>query len=70
MEKLVIDGGIPLCGKIDLQGSKNSALPVLAATAAVDGISVIHNCPDLSDIAAAVKILEHIGCKVKREGRI
>lgn len=68
MEKLVIDGGIPLCGKIDLQGSKNSALPVLAATAAVDGISVIHNCPDLSDVAAAVKILEHIGCKVKREG--
>ncbi len=68
MERLIIDGGIPLSGKINLQGSKNSALPVLAATAAIDGISVIHNCPDLSDVSAAVKILEHIGCKVKREG--
>ena len=68
MERLIIDGGIPLSGEINLQGSKNSALPVLAATAAVDGISVIHNCPDLSDVSAAVKILEHIGCKVKREG--
>lgn len=68
MERLVIDGGIPLNGKIDLQGSKNSALPILAAAAAVDGISVIHNCPDLSDVLAAVKILEHIGCKVMREG--
>lgn len=68
MKRIIVDGGIPLCGKIDLQGSKNSALPVLAATAAVDGISVIHNCPDLSDISAAVKILEHIGCKVRREG--
>ena len=68
MERLVIDGGIPLYGKIDLQGSKNSALPILAATAAVDGISVLHDCPDLSDVSAAVKILEHIGCKVSREG--
>lgn len=68
MERLIIDGGIPLSGKVDLQGSKNSALPILAAAAAVDGISVIHNCPDLTDVSAAVKILEHIGCKVKREG--
>jgi UDP-N-acetylglucosamine 1-carboxyvinyltransferase len=29
--------------------------------------SVIHNCPDLSDVSAAVKILEHLGCRVKRE---
>ena len=68
MEKLIINGGRPLNGKVKLQGSKNSALPVLAAAAAVDGISVIHNCPDLSDVSAAIKILEHIGCKTKREG--
>lgn len=68
MEKFAIIGGKSLNGKVKLQGSKNSALPVLAAAAAVDGISIIHNCPNLSDVTAAIKILEHIGCVVKREG--
>ncbi len=68
MKKLIIDGGRKLDGKVTLQGSKNSALPILSATVTVDGISVIHNCPDLTDVTAALKILEHIGCKIKREG--
>ncbi len=68
MKKLVISGGIPLSGSVNLQGSKNSALPILSAAVAVDGISVIHNCPDLTDVTAALKILEHIGCIIKREG--
>ena len=68
MEKLVINGGRKLDGKINLQGSKNSALPILSACAVVDGISVIHNCPDLTDVSAALRILEHIGCKISREG--
>ena len=61
MKKIVINGGRELNGKILLQGSKNSALPILAATLAVDGVSVIHNCPDLTDVTAALKILEHTG---------
>lgn len=68
MGKFIINGGKKLDGRIDLQGSKNSALPILSACVAVDGISVIHNCPDLTDVSAAIKILECIGCKVKREG--
>lgn len=68
MEKLVINGGRPVDGKVELQGSKNSVLPILAATIAVNGTSVIHNCPMLTDVDAAIKILEHTGCKVKREG--
>ncbi len=67
MENLVIDGGRRLSGEIDIQGAKNSALPILAATVLVRGESVIHNCPDLSDINAAIKILRHLGCKVKKE---
>ncbi len=67
MENLVINGGRKLSGEIDIQGAKNSALPVLAATVLVEGESVIHNCPKLSDIDAAIKILRHLGCKVKRE---
>ena len=42
-ETIVVKGGNRLEGEIYLQGSKNSALPVLAATVLVDGISVIHN---------------------------
>ncbi len=68
MEKLIINGGRKLSGKVDLQGSKNSALPILSACVIVDGISVIHNCPDITDVSAALKILEYIGCKTKREG--
>ncbi len=68
MKKIVINGGRELDGSVKLQGSKNSALPILAAAAAADGISVIHNCPNLTDVTAALKILEHIGCKTRREG--
>lgn len=67
-DTIIIKGGNRLQGAIDLQGSKNSSLPILAATVLVDGISVIHNCPELTDVAAAIKILEHLGCQVKREG--
>lgn len=67
-DTIIVRGGNRLDGVIDLQGSKNSSLPILAATVLVDGISVIHNCPGLTDVAAAIKILEHLGCRVKREG--
>lgn len=65
---IVIKGGNRLEGKIRLQGSKNSSLPILAATVLVDGISVIHNCPELTDVSAAIAILRHLGCSVTRSG--
>ena len=68
MSKLKIFGGKRVCGELTVQGSKNAALPILAATVLIKGESIIHNCPDLSDINAAIKILEHLGCMVKREG--
>lgn len=69
MENLVIYGGRRLSGETDVQGAKNSALPILAATVLVEGKSVIHNCPELSDIDAAIKILRHLGCRVTRENK-
>ena len=51
-----------------MQGAKNSALPILAATVAARGPCVIRRCPALSDIDATLNILEHLGCAVKREG--
>lgn len=67
MVKITINGGKKLNGAIKLHGAKNSILPILAATVLIPGISVIHNCPELSDVDAAVKILEHLGAEVTRE---
>lgn len=68
MSAFVINGGRRISGSIRVQGSKNSVLPILAATVLVEGVSVIHNCPDLSDTAGTVKILKNLGCKVLRDG--
>ena len=68
MSAFVINGGRRISGSIRVQGSKNSVLPILAATVLVEGVSVIHNCPDLSDTAGTVKILKNLGCRVLREG--
>ncbi len=68
MEKIIIEGGKPLCGEARVHGAKNSVLPILAATLLVKGTSIIHNCPDLSDVMASVKILTNLGCRCKREG--
>lgn len=68
MEKFIINGGNELHGSVKLQGSKNSILPILAASAVTGKVSVLHNCPKLSDVDAALKILRHIGCKTQRHG--
>lgn len=68
MSAFVINGGRRISGNLRVQGSKNSVLPILAATVLVEGKSVIHNCPDLSDTAGTVDILKNLGCKVIREG--
>ncbi len=63
MSKLIINGGNRLTGKVNIQGAKNSVLPLLAATVLCRGTSVIHNCPRLSDVDASINILKHLGCK-------
>ena len=60
MEKLMIDGGKRLSGEITLHGAKNSVLPILSASVLVNGVSVIHNCPDLSDVRVTVNILRYL----------
>ncbi len=68
MSAFVINGGRRISGNLRVQGSKNSVLPILAATFLVCGKSVIHNCPLLSDTNSTVKILKSLGCNVVREG--
>lgn len=69
MNRYKIEGGNKLSGNIDIHGAKNAALPILAATVINSGKSVIHNCPDLSDIQSTIEILELLGCRVSREGK-
>lgn len=65
MEKIIIEGGKRLNGEITVHGAKNSALPILAATVLTTKQTVIHNCPRLTDIDAAINILRHLGCFVQ-----
>lgn len=68
MSEMIIHGGRVLSGEIRPHGAKNAALPVLAATLAARGECHIHNCPDLSDVEAASKILRYLGCRVTKQG--
>ena len=68
MEYYEINGGRRLAGQVVIHGAKNSVLPLLCATALADGVSVLHNCPSLSDVEASIAILRHLGCRVMREG--
>lgn len=61
-------GGRPLEGSLTVRGAKNSVLPILAAALLAPGQSVLHNCPQLSDVSATLDILELLGCRTKREG--
>jgi len=67
MDKLVVKGGARLTGRVDVSGSKNSALPILAATLLTPEECVIHNVPDLSDIRFMIEILRRLGATVTFE---
>ena len=68
MDYFRIMGGRPLRGTLRVQGAKNSALPLLAATLLAGGESVLRRCPDLTDVRTALSILACLGCRVRREG--
>ncbi|MCJ7497577.1 MAG: UDP-N-acetylglucosamine 1-carboxyvinyltransferase [candidate division Zixibacteria bacterium] len=68
MDKFVIQGGKKLSGSVEISGAKNSVLPVLAAALLAEkGESIIHNVPNLADIDTMLKVLEHLGAKIKKE---
>lgn len=67
-QKLVINGGRRLEGEISVHGAKNSALPLLSAAVLAHGESVFHNCPQLTDVDAACRILSCLGCRCMRSG--
>ena len=66
--KLRVNGGAKLCGEHKVQGAKNSILPILSACVLCKGEVLLHNCPALSDVESALKILNHLGFETKRDG--
>jgi UDP-N-acetylglucosamine 1-carboxyvinyltransferase len=66
MDKIIVHGGRALAGTVRISGSKNSALPILAATLLTKEPCVIHRVPDLSDVHYMLQILNHLGAEVER----
>ncbi len=68
MQRLKIEGGTRINGEISVQGAKNSALPLLSACVLSRGKVTLHNCPRLSDVFAACRILSCLGCSCSFDG--
>ena len=66
MKKFVIEGGKKLEGTTYVSGSKNASLPIIAATLLNKGINKLYNVPNIHDTKMMFKILEGLGCKVKK----
>jgi UDP-N-acetylglucosamine 1-carboxyvinyltransferase len=64
VDKIVIKGGEPLYGDVQISGAKNAALPVLASALLTEGENTFHNIPDLVDIKTIKKLLKSMGVQI------
>ena len=64
LECVEIRGGKPLYGRVEIQGSKNAVLPILAACILPEGTSRIDHCPRIQDVFDTIMILRFLGCRV------
>ncbi|MDD5181104.1 MAG: UDP-N-acetylglucosamine 1-carboxyvinyltransferase [Gallionellaceae bacterium] len=71
MQKLAIQGGIPLRGEVRISGAKNAALPIMCASLLTADVLQLSNVPELHDVATMRKLLEQMGVKVcARDGNM
>ncbi len=63
--KYRVEGKNRICGEITVQGSRNAAIPILAASLLTKR-STLYNCPNISDIDNIIEILNYLGCNVIR----
>jgi len=66
MDKIVVEGGVPLRGSVVVSGAKNAALPIVAAALLAEGDHVVRNVPDLADVRTLGRLLGHMGCVTER----
>lgn len=67
MDKIIVEGGVPLKGTVEVSGAKNAALPILAATLLTEDKCIIKNVPALRDVWTMLKILRSLGVKAQME---
>ena len=65
MDRLLINGGVPLNGRIDISGAKNAALPLMAACLLTDQPLELENVPDLADVASMWRLLQVLGVEAR-----
>lgn len=65
MSSVIIQGSQPLSGEVYIHGSKNAALPMIAATILHEGITVLKNCPNIMDVRNILEVMRGLGCRVK-----
>jgi len=65
MDKIVIEGGVPLSGEVEISGAKNAALPIIAATLLAPGEHRLYNVPPLADIRTIKRLLANMGVVFK-----
>ena len=71
MSSYIIEGGKRLEGIVNISGSKNASLPIIAASILNRGISKLYNVPNIHDTMITLKILKILGCKIyKKNGKI
>ena len=70
MEKIVIRGGERLIGEVEVSGSKNATLPIFASCLLSEGDNLFHNVPNLKDVQTIIKVLNNLGVKVWKEGKV
>lgn len=69
MDKIIIEGGRPLVGRVAISGSKNAALPILFSSLLVDGTNTYLNVPRLRDIGSTIELLSIMGVSAEFNGR-
>ena len=67
MSKFIIQGGKKLEGEVKISGSKNAALPIIAATVLNGGKTTLYNVPDIQDVHTMFEIIKEIGGKVTKK---
>lgn len=67
MERLILEGQVPLKGEVRINGAKNAALPIMAACLLIEGKCHLKNVPQLTDIKVMSKTIQELGAKVTSE---
>jgi UDP-N-acetylglucosamine 1-carboxyvinyltransferase len=69
MQKLIVQGGLPLSGEVIISGAKNAALPILCASLLTDETLVIENVPHLNDVTTMLSLLRQMGISATIKGK-